>query len=316
MRKVLISAILTLIPAIAVLGQQKITFMPNWTPQAQFAGYYVAYEKGFYADEGLDVTIKNMKPGSTRSVFNYLQYGETDICSSQLIPAMIERGNGTKIVNVLQISQNTGLMLVSRKPMNSFHDMEGMKIGRWKSGYFELAEIFCNDYGINVNWIPFLQNVNLFISGAVDATLCYSYSEYLNILFAKGTIPDSQTLRFSDLGYNFPEDAVYTTEAYYTKNRAAVEKFIIATKRGWDYAREHKEEALDIVMNYVKANNVATNRPFQSFMLDEILRLQVNSETGVADYKKVDEQTINLLNDALIELDYIFNPIIYKEFIK
>lgn len=316
MRKILSFLILALAPLVSAAGQQKITFMPNWTPQAQFAGYYVAKEKGFFDELGLDVTIKSLNAGSSRYIMDYLQNGETDICTSQLVSAMIDKGTGKDIVNVLQVSQNTGLMLVSRYPMESFHDMEGMKIGRWKSNYFEIAELFCQDYNINVDWIPYLHNVNIFISGAVDATLCFSYNEYFNILFAQGVVPKEQTLRFSDLGYNFPEDAVFTTRYFYENNRPAVDKFIAATKRGWEYAREHREEAVDIVMKYVKANNVATNRTFQKFMLDEVLELQINKETGKADYKKVDERIIDLLNDSLMNLKKEFRPVMYKEFIK
>ncbi len=316
MKKLLTFSLLYAFCCTLASGQQKISFMPSWIDQAQFAGFYLAYEKGFYAEEGLDVTIRHMKQGSSRSSLDYLEKGEVDICTSQLITSMIERGKGKKIVNVLQLAQNTGLMLVSRTPLKSFRDIEGKKVGRWKSAYFEIAEIFCNDYKINVDWITYLNDVNIFISGAVDATLCFSYHEYFNLLFAKGSIPKDHTLRFSDLGYNFPEDAVFTTDSFYLNNRDAVEKFVRATKRGWEYAAKNREEAMDTVMEYVKKNNVATNRPMQRFMLDEILNLQVNSQSGRADFKKVEERVVNMLNDALMNLDEEYRPVIYKDFIK
>lgn len=316
MKKYLPLILLFISPLMMASGRQKITFMPSWTVQAQFTGYYLAYEKGFYADEGLDVTIKNIKQGSSKSAVDYMIGGETDICSSQLVSGMIDRGNGKPIVNVLQLSQNTGLMLVSNTPLKSFRDIDGMKVGRWKSSYFEIAEIFCNDYKLNIDWNAYLHSVNIFLSGAVDAILVFSYSEFNSVLFAKGNFPENQILRFSELGYNFPEDAVFTTEEFYQNNRGAVDKFVAATKRGWDYAREHREEALDIVMKYVKDNNIATNRTFQRFMLDEVLRLQVNGNSGKADYKKVEERVINMLNDALLARDSNFKPVIYKEFVK
>lgn len=302
-------------PLIAA-GQQKITFMPNWTAQAQFTGFYVAKEKGFYADQGMDVTIKHINGESSRSVIDYLVSGEADICSFHLISSMIEKGRGKDIVNVLQLSQNSSLVLVSHTPLKSFQDLNGMKISRWKTGYSEVAEIFCHDYKLNVKWIQFLSSMNVFLSGAVDATLCMSYNEYLNLLFSMGQIPEEQTLRFSEIGYNFPEDGVYTTREFYENNGIAVEKFNTATKQGWEYAREHRDEAVDIVMKYAKENKVATNRTYQSFMLDEVLDLQNNNETGKADYQKLDETMFNILNDALFSMLPGYKPFTYKGFIK
>ena len=316
MKKAGIIFLLTFAFSLLAAGQQKLTFMPNWTPQAQFAGFYVAKEKGFYADQGLDLTVKHINGGSSRSVIDYLVGGEADICSFHLISSMIEKGRGKDIVNVLQLSQNSSLMLVSHTPLNSFQDLNGMKISRWKTGYYEVAEIFCHDYKLNVKWIQFLTSMNLFLSGAVDATLCLSYNEYLNLLFSMGQIPEEQTLRFSEIGYNFPEDGVYTTREFYENNRAAVEKFNAATKQGWEYARDHRDEALDIVMKYVKENKVATNRIYQGFMLDEILNLQVNKESRKVDYEKVDETMFNILNDSLFSMQPGYTPFTYKEFIK
>lgn len=316
MKKAGIIFLLTFAFSLLAAGQQKLTFMPNWTPQAQFAGFYVAKEKGFYADQGLDLTVKHINGGSSRSVIDYLVGGEADICSFHLISSMIEKGKGKDIVNILQISQNSSLVLVSHTPLKSFQDLNGMKVSRWKTGYSEVAQIFFHDYKLNVKWIQFLSSMNVFLSGAVDATLCMSYNEYLNLLFSMGQIPEEQTLRFSEIGYNFPEDGVYTTREFYENNRAAVEKFNTATKQGWEYAREHRDEAVDIVMKYVKENKVATNRIYQSFMLDEILNLQVNRESGKVDYEKVDETMFNILNDSLFSMQPGYKPFTYKEFIK
>jgi len=313
--------ILLLIAALSLLSffasaQQKVRFMPHWTPQAQFAGYYVAKELGFFEEEGLDVEIRHVTTSTTRSSMNYMLYNEVDITTQQLIPALIERSNGNKIVNILQTSQNNALMVISHKKLDGIQSIAGMKIGRWKSGFSEVAEMFCNDYQIDVRWIPFINNISLYVSGAIDATLAYRYSEYLGILFATGGIDKDHVVRFSELGYNFPEDGVYVTEQYYNNNGNTIYKFITAAKKGWQYVREHQDEAIDIVMKYAQENNIATNRIYQKMMLEEVLRLQVDEKTGVADFKKVDETSFNNLVDELYSLDYILNQVNYKEFIK
>lgn len=317
MKRLFIAAFLSLLllPASAQ-AQQKIRFMIHWTAQAQFAGYYVAKEKGFFKDEGLDVELMHVSKTSTRSAINHMLYGDADICTSLFISALTERSNGNKIVNILQLSQNSGLVCVSHSPIKSMADLDGKRVGRWKSGFFEIAEMFCKDYSVNPIWVPYINSINLYVAGAVDAILCYSYSEYLNLLFATGSVPAENTIRFSEMGYNIPEDALFTTESFYNSNPSAVYKFTNAVKKGWDYVRENRDEAVDIVMKYAGENDVATTRIFQKMMLDEVLNLQVDKSSGVADYKKIDEETFNLLNDALFDLDYLINPVTYKEFVK
>ena len=85
-------------------GQKKIVFMPQWTPQAQFAGYYVAFEKGFYKEAGIDVEIRHIPLNSTESVSGYLLSGDVQIVGQQLIQSIISRSDGNDIVNVMQMT--------------------------------------------------------------------------------------------------------------------------------------------------------------------------------------------------------------------
>jgi len=312
----IIAAILMFMAILPSSGQEKrkIKFMPAWIPQAQFAGYYMALEKGFYDEENLDVEIVNIPRNSPKTSLDYLQEKDVDICCSQFINGMICRDKGYKVCCVLQTSQNSGLMCVSNKPVSFISDIDGMKIGRWKSGYGELADLFCMDHDFNnVKWVYFLHGVNLFISGAIDATLCYSYSEYLDLLFAKGSIPEDVIFRFSKMGYNYPEDALFVKNSTNRKHRGRVDRFIRASKKGWDYAREHREETIDVVMSYAAAANVKTNRTLQSMMLDEILRLQINDKTNIADYAPIDKEMFNALNDDLIRCGIIKEAINYED---
>jgi len=295
----------------------KLRFMPAWITQAQFAGYYIAREKGFYDEEGLDLDIVNIPSNTSKTSLDYLIDRDVDICCSQLLNGMIFKDQGHEICCVLQTSQNSGLMCVTLKPIESISDFDGMKIGRWKAGYGEVADLFCMDHDFhNVKWIYFLHGVNLFVSGAIDATLCYSYSEYPDLLFAKGSIPENMVYRFSDLGYNYPEDAVFVTDSYYNQHKEEVDSFIRATIKGWNYAREHREETLDVVMSYVADANVKTNRAVQSMMLDEVLRLQINYETGIADFAPISRDLYNAMTDDLTKCGTIKTFINYEDLIK
>ena len=295
---------------------QKVVFMPQWTPQTQFAGSYVALEKGFYEEEGLDVNIVHFGGSSTESVVDKIQHHDADIITTQLLSAMLAREKGVKLINVLQTSQENGLMCVGHFPLDSPQALDSTRIGRWKVGFGEVCDVFCYRNDLHVQWIPYIQGINLFVSGAVDALLCYSYSEYLQLVLATGGIPEENRICFRDYGLDFPEDGVYVTERFYEKNRAAVDKFVRASRRGWDYAREHREEALDISMRFIRENNVTTNRTLQKMMLDEVLDLQVNQATGIADFAPVKRSVFESLNALLRETGHMKTDLKYEEMVR
>ena len=307
---------LLLVSFLPARAQDVLYFMPQWTPQTQFAGYYVAVEKGFYAEEGLEVVIDHFGGSSTESVVDKLAHRNVDIITTQLISALLAREKGIKLVNVLQTSQVNGLMCAARFPIESPQSLEGAKIGRWKAGFGEVSDLFCYKNGLNVQWIPYIQGINLFVSGAVDALLCYSFSEYLQLVLATGGIPEGNVIRFRDFGLDFPEDGLYVTESYYKKNKELVDKFVRASRRGWEYAREHREEALEISMEVVRSYHVATNRTLQRMMLDEMLDLQVNPVTGVADFAPVNRTVFESLNAMLRETGHLKTEIKYEEMIR
>lgn len=297
-------------------GQEVITFMPQWTPQSQFAGYYIAMEKGYYAKEGLEVVIDHFGGSSAETAVDELVRNRADIITTQLVTAMIAREKGVKLVNVLQTSQVNGLMCAARFPIDSPQSLEGKRIGRWKVGFAEICDAFCYKNGLHVDWIPYKQGINLYVSGAVDALLCYSYSEFIQLVLATGGIPDENVVRFRDYGLDYPEDGIYVMEEYYRQHRDAVDKFVRASRRGWDYAREHPEEAVDISMKYVRDFNVASSRILQEMMLEEMLNLQVNPVTGKADYAPVARSVFEDLNAVLREAGHLKSDIKYEDLIR
>lgn len=298
-------------------AQEVITFMPQWSPQSQFAGYYMAMAKGFYDEEGLTVVIDHFSGSSSDSAIENLKEGNVDIITAQLINALVARSKGVPLVNVLQTSQVSGLRCVSHYPIDSVGSLAGKRIGRWKVGHDELCELFCQRNALEVEWIPFIQGINLFISRAVDAMLCYSYSEFIQLELATGGIREYKILRFSETGLDFPEDGLYVTERYYRKHKDAVDRFVRASRKGWDYAREHPDEALDVTLGMIRDYyRLSTNKTLQRLMLEEVLRLQVNPATGKADYAPVSEERFDELCGMLFDGGIIRSRPTYKEMIK
>lgn len=297
-------------------AQEVITFMPQWTPQTQFAGYYVAMAKGFYAQEGLEVVIDHFSGSSTGTAIERLENDKVDIITSQVVTALMARDQGFRLVNVLQTSQVNGLMCAARFPIDSPQKLSGARIGRWKVGFGEVCDMFCIKNNLQVDWVPYIQGINLYVSCAVDALLCYSYSEFLQLTLATGGIPPENVIWFRDHGLNYPEDGLYVTEKYYNSHPETVEKFVRASRRGWEYAREHEAEALEISMEVIRSFNVATSRVLQDLMLKEILDLQVNPATGVADFAPVDRQVFEEIKAAMRETGALKSDIKYEDLIR
>lgn len=285
---------------------QRIVFTPQWTPQAQFAGYYAAQEKGFYKEAGVEVDIQH--PTASYSAFNRLLDGSSDVISLQLVQAMMGIDRGMPLVNVLQTSQQNGLMIVSRTDsIRTIEDLRGKRVGVWKTGGFgELASIMDREERLDIQWISFLEGINLYVCGAVDATLAMSYNEYLKIRVSGHE--DKPFIRLDDTEYNYPEDGVYVTEEFNRKHPEAVRAFVEASRRGWEWVHGHPEEALDIVMEWVEREQVPTNRIHQQWMLEEILRLQCLPGEDIPSFE-LSEKVVDELSRLLLKHSCIHQPI-------
>ena len=307
--KRLIVAILILAAPASSLAQERFVFTPQWTAQAQFAGYYVAQEQGFYKEVGLDVDI--VHPTATLTAMTRIRNNESHATTLQLCQAMEIVDRGIPLVNILQTSMNNSLVLVSRRGMNPLNQ-KGARVGIWSVGFGQLAKIMSMKEGLDYDWIPFASNVSLFVKGAIDATLAMSYNEYYQIVQAGYELTEEEVYRFCDYGYNVQEDGVYMTQSYYKKHKEQAEKFAAASRRGWEWAAEHPEETLDIVMKYVQENHIATNRTMQKLMLEEVLKMQLDKTTGEREFH-LREDMVKLASDLMVEFEMLEKEVTYEQ---
>ena len=292
-------------------AQERIVFTPQWTPQAQFAGYYVALEKGFYKEAGIEVDI--VHPTSTYSAMTRIRKGESQATTLQLCQAMEIVESGIPKVNILQTSMNNAMVIISRRGMDPLKQ-KGARVGIWSVGFGQLAICMSMKDHLDYEWIRFASNLNLFVAGAIDATLAMSYNEYYQLAQTGLPLEEENVYRFCDHGYNVQEDGVYMTREYYNRHRDQAKRFAEASRRGWEWAADHPDETLEIVMKYVKKEHVATNRVLQKLMLDEVLHLQLDRESGKREFR-LRPDMVKLASDLMVECKMLSREITYEELI-
>ena len=296
----------------ATAQDETIVFTPQWTAQAQFAGYYVAEAKGFYREAGVKVRIEH--PLATQPAMSRLRNNECQATTLQLCQALEIIDGGIPLVNILQTSMNNAMVIVSARGKDPL-TQKGAKVGIWSVGFGQLAICMSIKDRLDYQWVRFAQNVNLFVAGALDATLAMSYNEYYQLVQAGIKMTDKNVYRFCDHGYNVQEDGVYMTRDYYVKHKDQARRFAQASRKGWEWAAQHPDETLDIVMQYVDKNHIATNRVMQKLMLEDVLRLQVDRESKKREFR-LRQDMVQLASRLMVENQMLSREVTYEELLK
>lgn len=263
----------------------KIVFTPQWMPQSQFAGYYVAHKLGFYKEKGLEVEFRYAK-ASDASV-NSLKQNQSQVITLMLPQALKECDEGNQLVNLLQTSQNSSLVLISHpdNPLNQIDQFKNIRIGYFKAGFNELAEALNRAEKLEWRPVHFEQSFNLLLFGAIDATVGMEYNELQQVIYSGMEVSDKNVFRFDENGYNIPEDGLYTTKACYEAHKKQMDDFAEASRKGWEWTRQHPDKALDIVMEQIEQNQRLTSRVLQKKELEIILKAQINRKENKATYR-------------------------------
>ena len=296
---------------LAMAQDATIVFTPQWTAQAQFAGYYVAEAKGFYRQAGVKVRIEH--PSATQPAMMRLRKNECQATTLQLCQAMEIVDSGIPLVNILQTSMNNAMVIVSardRAPLTQ----KGAKVGIWSAGFGQLAICMNIKEHLDYQWVRFAQNINLFVCGALDATLAMSYNEYYQLMQAGIQMTEKNVYRFCNHGYNVQEDGVYMTREYYATHKEQARRFALASRKGWEWAAAHPEETLDIVMDYADRNHIATNRVLQRLMLKEVLRLQIDRESNKREFR-LRPDMVRLASRLMAENRMLSREVTYEELV-
>ena len=164
-------------------------------------------------------------------------------------------------------------MLVAWKELgiDSPEDLDGRRISYWQGNFSSSYEAFFHAKGVRPEPIPQYYSINLFLRRGVAACAAMEYNEYDRIRQAGIDEDQLSVFLMRDSGLGFPEDGIYAAAAWVARNRESALAFRKATIAGWEYARGHVEETIDVVIAEAKKSGVAANRPHERWMLGHIL---------------------------------------------
>jgi NitT/TauT family transport system substrate-binding protein len=255
----------------------------HWYPQAQFAGYLLAQDKGFFRAAGLgDVEIRWSTAGER--TLDFLNQQESAFCTGWLCDALVRRSRGARIVHLAQITQKSAMLLVTRRASGIVApaDMTGQRVGLWGGDFDVLPRAFFRKFQVQPEIVPQSNSMVPFLRGAVSIASAMHYNEYHKLLEAGLRVEDLQVFPLADYGLDFPEDGLYCHERCWRDRADQCTALVRAVQQGWDYALEHEVEALDVVMAYCRRADVRTSRNHQRWMLRSMAELIRGRPDGTA----------------------------------
>ena len=251
-------------------GLKPLSFLPQWSPQAQFAGFYLAQHKGYYRRCGIDLAI--IQGGPDHSPTAYLKAGKADIVTLWLSSALQLADQGMDVVNVGQIIQRSGLILAVKSSSGIQHpaDMNGKKVALWPGDFQIQPKAYFDQFNLTMHIVTTASPVNLFLRDAVPIASLMWYNEYHTLLNAGLDPQEMRLFRFDDADLNFPEDGIYLRKETFDKAPALARAFASASMKGWRDAFADPDTAIDLVLNYMEAAHLPANRVHQRWMLDRM----------------------------------------------
>jgi NitT/TauT family transport system substrate-binding protein len=298
--------------AMQAAAADKVTLQLKWVTQAQFAGYYVAKDKGFYEKEGLDVEIKPGGPDIAPP--QVLAGGGADVIVDWMPSALATREKGVPLVNIAQPFKSSGMMLTCLKEtgITKPEDFKGKTLGVWFFGNEYPFLSWMSTLGIKTDGSP--EGVTVLKQGFnVDPLLqkqaaCIStmtYNEYWQVIDAGIKAEDLVTFKYEDEGVATLEDGLYVLEDKLADPafKEKMVKFVRASMKGWKYAEANSDEAAEIVLENDASG--AQTEQHQKRMMSEVAKLTAGSN-GALDKADYDRTVKTLLGGGS-------DPVISKE---
>ena len=294
--------------AAPAMAKDKVTLQLKWVTQAQFAGYYVAKDKGFYDEVDLDVEIKPGGPDIAPP--QVIAGGGADVVIDWMPSALASREKGVPLVNIAQPFKRSGMMLTCRKETGiaAPADFKGKTLGVWFFGneypflsWMSQLGIKTEGGGDGVTVLKQGFNVDPILQKQADCISTMTYNEYWQVIDAGLTADELVTFKYEDQGVATLEDGLYVLED--KLNDAAfvdrMARFVKASMKGWQWAADNPDAAADIVMENDETGAQTENH--QRRMMGEINKLTAGGgRLDPADYERTVDTLLSGGSDPVI----------------
>lgn len=252
------------------ISLKEVSLRLKWINQAQFAGNYVAADKGFYADEGIKVDIQPID--LSEDTIQAVADGKIDFSVSGADEVILARAKGTpvKAVAVIYKINPAAVISLAENKIKTPEDLIGKKIGLQKGNPIEyLFDLMLENKGIKqsqIHKITVGYDASELLNGKIDALVGYVTNEP-DMVVQAGQEPSS--ILMADYGVGVYADVLVTSDKLIQENPDLVQKFVSATLKGWQYAIENASEAVDITLSYAKDSS----RSHETYMLTSSIPL-------------------------------------------
>ena len=286
-----------------------VTLQLKWVTQGQFAGYYAAKDKGFYEEEGLDVTINPGGPDIAPP--QVIAGGGADVIVEWMPAALASREKGVPLVNIAQPFKRSGMELTCMKDtgITKPEDFRGKTLGVWFYGNEYPFLSWMAKLGIptdgSAQGVKVLKqgfNVDPLLQKQADCISTMTYNEYWQVIDAGIKPEDLVVFKYEDQGVATLEDGLYVLERRLQDPKFAdvMARFVRASMKGWDWTRANPDEAAEIVLENDATG--AQTEQHQKRMVGEINKLTEGSN-GVldpADYERTVQTLLSGGSDPVI----------------
>ncbi|ERK30377.1 ABC transporter substrate-binding protein [Clostridium intestinale] len=292
----------------------KVKLQLKWLPQSQFMGFYVAAEKGYYKDAGIEIELL---PGGSdiipeQNVYN----GAADIGVTWVSSLMTYQAQGYELQEIAQVFQKSGLLLASKKSsgINSPADLKGKKVANWFGGNEYEVLALLEKYKLNkdsdLKLVQQDYTMDQLKEGSVDAASAMTYNEFGLLLESGIKESDLNVINMNDEGVAMLEDCLFVNSEWASKNKDVVSRFLKATIKGWQEAVKNPEAAGKIVYEVDKSVSLE----HQVYMAKEVAKLAAPEGFDSAKIGQIDmdavKQTAKFLK--LYNKDLAKDPVVDK----
>lgn len=279
----------------------------SWVANAQFAGYMMAKEQGFYEDANLDVDL--LYGGPNVNNVQQLTSGQADLTVDRVSTLFLSRDKGIPIKGIAEFDQKSGFWLVAKKSsgINSPDDLVGQKVGIFADDEFQ-ADALLTAMGVDPSDVKtFYQGFTMdpWLNDEYPVAEMTSFGQLQEVYHAGYTDKDLVFFKPSDYDVGILHGCLIANESAIQSSPDALTAFVEATMKGWTYAFAHPDEAVDAIL----AEEPSASRPVETSALDAMKDVLWDGDTPPDNWGQIPmdnyEETAKILEDG----DYVDHPI-------